>query len=184
LLTYPTDRDTVRAFVRLGLPRSTVLLVRHAKAGSRQQWDGPDVDRPLSGTGREQARHLAELLPLFGPDRFAGAPPVRCAQTVRPAADKLGLPVTDEPLLGEIGYAADPAAGLARFGELTGAPGVSVLCSQGGVIPHLVGALLAEQPSAPAPAELPARKGSTWVFTFRPDGTLRSADHYPDPAGR
>ena len=33
----------------------TILLVRHARAGSRKDWDGPDEKRPLSKKGRRQA---------------------------------------------------------------------------------------------------------------------------------
>ncbi|MDN5931889.1 MAG: NUDIX hydrolase [Pseudonocardia sp.] len=171
LLSYRHDIDVLARFVETGVPDSVVLLVRHAKAGHRNQWDGADAARPLSGTGHEQARHLARLLPLFGPDRVTSAPPVRCRDTVAP----LGMPVTDEPLLGEEGYWADPPTGLARFHELAAGPGVSVVCSQGGVIPDVVGTLTGDE-------DVPSRKASTWVLTFT-KGELRSADYYPRPTG-
>lgn len=184
LLSYEHDRAMLERFRRLGAPRSVVLLVRHAKAGSRQQWDGDDALRPLSESGREQARLLAALLPLFGPDRVCSAPPQRCRQTVQPLADRLGLTVADEPLLTEPAYRDDPAAVLARFHELAAAPGVSVVCSQGGVIPGVVGSLAARAGTAVGvdPDDVPARKGSTWVLGFDDDG-LRSADYVADPAG-
>ena len=126
-----------------------LLLVRHAKAGSRQQWDGDDALRPLSGTGREQARHLAELLPLFGPDRIVSAPPRALPGDGRAAGRRgSGWRSADEPLLGEAGYEDDPAAALARLRELAAQPGVTVVCSQGGVIPDLVGALARRAPVA------------------------------------
>ena len=62
LLSYQRDLDLLRRFTEVAPPHSVVLLVRHAKAGSRHQWDGDDALRPLSGTGREQARHLTDLL--------------------------------------------------------------------------------------------------------------------------
>src|SRR5918999_450072 len=40
----------------------TTYLVRHAKAGDRSQWDGPDDLRPLSKVGRRQAVGLADEL--------------------------------------------------------------------------------------------------------------------------
>ncbi|GAA3243342.1 NUDIX hydrolase [Pseudonocardia petroleophila] len=171
LLSYRRDLDVLARFVDIGVPDSLVLLVRHAKAGNRAQWDGHDDDRPLSGTGHEQARHLADLLPLYGPDRVASAPPVRCRATVAP----LGMPVDDEPLLGEEGYWADPAAGLARFHELAARPGVTVICSQGGVIPDVVGTLTGAD-------DVPSRKASTWVLGFT-KGELTSSDHYARPTG-
>jgi 8-oxo-dGTP pyrophosphatase MutT (NUDIX family)/phosphohistidine phosphatase SixA len=179
LLSYRRDLDVLARFAETGVPDSVVLLVRHAKAGHRDQWDGDDDARPLSGTGHEQARHLASLLPLFGPERVASAPPVRCRSTVAP----LGMPVQDEPLLGEEGYWADPPAGLARFHELAGQPGAGVICSQGGVIPDVVGELAATHPGLGIdPDDVPSRKASTWVLGFT-KGELRSADYYPRPTG-
>ncbi len=112
LLSYPHDLDLLHRFAQVGPPVSMVALVRHGKAGSRNQWDGEDALRPLSGSGQEQAWQLDRLLGLFGPDRVITAPPVRCRDTVVPLADRLGLPITEEPLLGERGYREDPAAGL------------------------------------------------------------------------
>ncbi|GAA2564111.1 NUDIX hydrolase [Pseudonocardia hydrocarbonoxydans] len=175
LLSYRHDLDVLARFAETGVPDSVVLLVRHAKAGNRAQWDGPDDDRPLSGTGHEQARHLAALLPLYGPDRLASAPPLRCRATLAPFAAASGLAVADEPLLGEEGYWDDPPAGLARFHELAARPGVTVVCSQGGVIPDVVGTLTGE-------TEVPSRKASTWVLGFT-KGELRSWDHHPRPTG-
>jgi 8-oxo-(d)GTP phosphatase len=175
LLSYRHDLDVLRRAVALGVPSSVLVLVRHAKAGSRSQWDGPDVERPLSGTGRDQAARLAGFLPLFGPDRIATAPPVRCRETVAPAAAALGLPVTTEPLLGEDGWWADRAAGLARLKEIAAQPGATVLCSQGGVIPDVVGELTGA-------ADVSAPKAGTWVLTWGAGG-VRSADQHPSPGG-
>ncbi|NDG67366.1 MAG: NUDIX hydrolase, partial [Actinobacteria bacterium] len=38
----------------------TIYLVRHAKAGSRKNWDDDDTQRPLVESGREQARLLVQ----------------------------------------------------------------------------------------------------------------------------
>ena len=39
-----------------------LFLVRHAKAGSRTDWDADDFARPLTGKGRRQAAAIAERL--------------------------------------------------------------------------------------------------------------------------
>jgi 8-oxo-(d)GTP phosphatase len=184
LLSYRHDLDILRRFAQVGPPFSAIAFVRHGKAGSRSQWDGDDALRPLSGSGREQAWQLDGLLGLFGPDRVVSAPPVRCRDTVVPLADRLGLPIADEPLLGENGYVEDPAAALARVRELARLPGATVACSQGGAIPHLVGTLAtgAGLPGA-NPDDVPAKKGSTWLLTFGPDAALRAADYYEHPTG-
>lgn len=184
LLSYPRDVDLLRRFLAVGLPESVVLLVRHAKAGSRHRWEGDDDLRPLSGAGREQAAQLADLLPLFGPGRLCSAPPVRCVDTFGPTAARLGLEVSIEPLLGEDGYWEDPAAGLARLRELAAAGGVTAVCSQGGVIPDVVGELASggARRLGVDPDDVPSKKGSVWVLGFR-DGGLLTADHFATPLG-
>ncbi|MGD9528707.1 MAG: NUDIX domain-containing protein [Pseudonocardia sp.] len=188
LLSYSRDVDLLKRFTAVGLPESIVLLVRHAKAGNRMRWDGDDDLRPLSGAGHEQAEQLADLLPLFRPERLVSAPPLRCVDTLRPTASRLGLEVTLEPLLGEDDYWDEPAAGLAQLRELAATAGVTAVCSQGGVIPDVVGELAAAAGRAGArrlgidPDDVPSKKGSTWVLGFR-DGGLVTADHFPTPLG-
>ncbi|HXV93035.1 MAG TPA: NUDIX hydrolase [Pseudonocardia sp.] len=183
-LTYAHDVEVLRRFTEIGLPDSLVLLVRHAKAGSRAQWEGDDDLRPLSGGGREQAEKLRELLTLHGPDRILTAPPLRCRESVLPLARALGLPVGEEPLLGEDGYADDPQAALERLLELAEKPGVTVVCSQGGAIPGLLGALARRGGSDLGfdTDDIPSKKGSTWVLGMR-DGELVTADYHARPSG-
>ena len=184
VLTYGHDLDVLQRFVAHGRPSSTILLVRHAKAGSRSQWEGDDDQRPLSSSGREQAEHLAALLPLFGPERVVSAPPLRCRDTIAPLAAELGLPVGDEPLLGEEGYWERPRAGLARLRQLVAATGVTAVASQGGVIPDVMRALVQSSPHRLPldPSAVPSRKASTWVLGFA-GSVLRSADYYSHPTG-
>jgi 8-oxo-(d)GTP phosphatase len=172
LVTHPRDAELVRRFT--GTPAARpVLLVRHAKAGNRAEWEGDDDLRPLTGKGRRQADRLAALLPLFGPVRAYAAPPVRCPQTIRPAADALGLAITEEPLFGEHHYWDDPDDGMARLRALAAEPGVPMVCSQGGVIPDLVSQLSGLP-------DVPSRKASTWVLGFAGDRVV-SADYYAEP---
>jgi 8-oxo-dGTP diphosphatase len=184
MLSYVHDLDVLQRYEELGRPTSTILLVRHAKAGSRSQWDGDDDDRPLSSSGREQAGHLATLLPLFGPDRLVSAPLLRCRDTITPLGEQLGMPVGDEPLLGEEAYWDRPRAGLARLRQLAAVPGVTVVVSQGGVIPDVVRALVESSPQRlPVdPSAVPSRKASTWVLGFT-GSVLCSADYYSHPTG-
>ncbi|GAA4673935.1 NUDIX hydrolase [Pseudonocardia yuanmonensis] len=183
-LSYAHDVEILRRFTP---PATVLLLVRHAKAGSRKDWDDDDDLRPLSGVGRTQAEHMTEFLAGFAPERLHSAPPVRCVDTIAPYGTARGLKIEREPLLGEEGYWVDPAAGLARFRELLALPGVTVLCSQGGVIPDVVENLLDESAADvtgvpdPEKTPVPSRKGSTWVLTTDGTGALRTADYYPSP---
>ena len=170
LLSYKNDREVLDAFGALGAGLSTLLLVRHAKAGKRDDWRGDDDLRPLSPSGIRQAAALRRLLPLFGPDRVVSAPRLRCEQTVRGLADDIGVPVEHEDLMAEEYYWVDRAAGLARFLALVSAGGTPVVCSQGGVIPDLVHSL-ASRDGVALPVDedeaMPSKKGSVWVLSFQ-----------------
>ncbi|MBB4685484.1 NUDIX hydrolase [Amycolatopsis jiangsuensis] len=188
LLTRPADVGVLREFCALPADLTTVLLVRHAKAGKRDDWTGDDDLRPLSQAGQRQAEALRELLPLFGPDRVFSAPRLRCVQTVGGVADDLATEVRHEPALSEEGYWPDPARGIARLLAIATAGGTPLISSQGGVIPDLVSALAVRE-ALDLPASrggvVPSKKGSLWVLSFRTSGTtpatLVSADYYPSP---
>ncbi|WP_312864893.1 NUDIX hydrolase [Saccharothrix tamanrassetensis] len=194
LVTRDTDREVLAAFAAAPVDLATVLLVRHAKAGKRDNWPGEDDLRPLSSAGWRQAAGLRALLPLWSPSRVHSAPRVRCVQTVQGVAEDLGSGVLLEPRLSEEGYWPDREAALVRLLEIVDGPGVPVVCSQGGVIPDVV-ATLASLSGLPA-GDVPCKKGSAWLLAFRrPEpgwstsdttGTwprLVSAHYLPTPLG-
>jgi 8-oxo-dGTP pyrophosphatase MutT (NUDIX family)/phosphohistidine phosphatase SixA len=185
LVSHEQDRTVLTDLSRTDIPPApALLLVRHAHAGSRQDWDGPDDRRPLDARGRKQARRLADVLPLFGPTAVFSADRVRCRETVAPLAQRLGLPVGSLPELGEEEFQDDPDAGLDAVHRLLAPraePGVTVVCSQGGAIPSVLMALGVQWPGARLTP--PAAKGSVWALGGRPWSL--SADYYrnfdPDP---
>jgi 8-oxo-dGTP diphosphatase len=178
MVAHDQDRSVLTDLARTDVPRApTLLLVRHAHAGSRADWDGPDERRHLDARGRRSARRLAEVLPLFGPTAILSAERVRCRETVAPLAERLGLSIGSLPELGEEEFHDDPDAGLDAIHRLLAPrsePGVTVVCSQGGAIPSVLMALgvpWAETRSAP-----PSAKGSVWALGGRP--WELSADYY------
>ncbi|WP_067658625.1 NUDIX hydrolase [Nocardia harenae] len=173
-LSYPMDRQVLRTFSKLPPRTSTLLLVRHAKAGQRGKYHGPDLERPLEPAGVEQARTLVPNLLAFGAREVFSADPVRCVQTVAPLAERLGVEVGLEPALSEDAYAADPKGALTRIRELVSDSAVRVVCSQGKVIPELMRGWAAADGLTLPPAR--NRKGSVWVLSFV-DGRMVAADH-------
>ncbi|HEX5403409.1 MAG TPA: NUDIX hydrolase [Pseudonocardiaceae bacterium] len=177
LLSYDTDRAVLARFTAVPADTPTLLLVRHAKAGNRSGWSGPDESRPLSPAGKEQADALRLLLPLFGPDRVHAADRTRCVDTVIAVADDLGVPVAIEPNLTEEAYKTDPAGTVRRLTTIARAGGTPVVCSQGGAIPGIIAAL-AEKSDLQL-GRIPCKKGSTWVLSFSATKPLRLvAAHY------
>jgi 8-oxo-dGTP pyrophosphatase MutT (NUDIX family)/phosphohistidine phosphatase SixA len=177
LLSYDTYRAVLARFTALPANTRTLLLVRHAKAGNKAAWTGPDEARPLSPAGKEQALALRALLPLFGPDRVHAADRTRCVDTVSGVAEDLGVPVAIEPKLTEEAYAHDPAGAVRRLTAIVRAGGTPVVCSQGGAIPGLIAALA--EKSGIELGRIPCKKGSTWVLSFSATKPLRLvAAHY------
>ena len=72
-----------------------LLVVRHADAGDKGSWGGPDVGRPLSPEGRCQAEGLVVRLEDYPVDRILCSPTVRCHQTVQPLAEDRLLGIDD-----------------------------------------------------------------------------------------
>jgi 8-oxo-(d)GTP phosphatase len=178
-LTYDADRAVLNSFTEVPATTTTVLLVRHAKAGNREAWQADDDLRPLSRTGQTQANALRTLLRCFGADRVHAADRTRCVQTIAGLAEDLGASVVIEKALTEEAYHDDPAGGARRLSAITQAGGTPVICSQGGAIPSLIAEFAAD--SGLVLDEIPCKKGSVWVLSFEPGrrGKLLAADYLP-----
>jgi 8-oxo-dGTP diphosphatase len=140
------------------------FLVRHADAGDKQSWNGPDVGRPLSSAGFRQAEGLVMRMEDYPVDRILCSPTVRCQQTVQPLARDRLLPI--EPVA-----ALDVDAGLTELLELFWDRRLrnAVLCTHGESISRLFAQLTARGLVAAEPLHWP--KGSTWLLhhTDRPE---------------
>jgi 8-oxo-dGTP diphosphatase len=168
-LSYPHDRRVLRAYAELAPLRRPVVLLRHASAGGRAQWSGPDDERPLDDAGWRQARAIAKLLALFGPGRLVSAEPLRCQQTLAPLAEKLGRQVEIDAHFNETAGPAEAAEALRGLADWA----VSVVvCSQGRLIPHVVSAL-----RGGSPLRYHVAKGDGWVLSFA-DTQLSALDAF------
>ena len=180
VLTRDTDRVVLERFAHGPGPTRTVLLVRHATAGSSSTWPGEDRARPLDDDGWAQADGLARLLARFDVAEIVSADVVRCEQTVGPLAEALGLSIRPEPVLSSLAFSdrEDEAATLVRA---LGAPGRDgVACSQGEVILDLLRRIAAADHLDPD-EPLVARKGSVWALTFLEE-RLFQMDYIDAPA--
>jgi 8-oxo-(d)GTP phosphatase len=178
LLTRETDIELLHRFAHGPAPTRTLLVVRHARAGSRSQWRGDDRDRPLDDCGQAQADELVRLLARFDVERIWSADLARCTDTVAPFADALGLPIEGAAVLSEMAYPGREDEAVALVRSATTARDV-VACSQGDVIPDLVGRLAAaDQVDLPRPVA--SAKGSVWALTVSNDRLL-DAEYFPPP---
>jgi 8-oxo-(d)GTP phosphatase len=98
-----TNDDPIISALR---PVETVplILVRHASAGRKENWAGPDATRPLDARGVADAQELASLMACFAPvARVISSPALRCTETVRPYAGMFGGTVEVEVCLAPYG---------------------------------------------------------------------------------
>lgn len=138
-----------------------VLLVRHARAGERAEWEGDDRLRPLDEKGLQQAQGLVELLAEYPIGRILSSPFLRCTQTVEPLADARTLAVEEVDELAE-GRTRQDVVSLLSSTEET----CAVLCTHGDVVEELLDDGL--------------KKGATEVLELE-DGRLTRVRHLGRP---
>lgn len=151
-----------------------LYVVRHAKAGSRHDWSGPDQLRPLSKRGRKQAEAIAAHLTPSAPNRVLSSPYVRCIQTVEPLAAQAGVAIEASDALAE---GQDFRAPLALVESLEDG---AVLCTHGDVLPELLNALIRRGLLVDGSPDL--RKGVVWSLERNRTGQLAHATVTLSPA--
>jgi phosphohistidine phosphatase SixA len=157
---------------------NTLLLVRHAKAGRRDDWHEDDRLRPLSGKGRAQADALvgivAKLIPQHaGPVPIVSSPWVRCRQTVEPVSVHFGVSVEPVAALGE-GMGSRAAEVVLGMGGRS-----AVCCTHGDVIGEILSRMQVEGLDLGRRPVWP--KGSIWVLQTR-HGMFRAARYVAPPS--
>lgn len=152
-----------------------LYVIRHAHAGSRASWTGPDRERPLSKKGRRQAARIADQLANAGITRLVSSPAERCRQTLEPLGARLGLAVDDDERLLE-GATGEDVLGLA--GELSGDGQAAAVCSHGDVIPEVLRSLR-DRCATRIDDPVVWPKASTWIVSS--DGRHWATARYSPP---
>lgn len=153
-----------------------LFLIRHAHAGDREAWTGPDDQRPLSPKGWRQARALVKLLNGEDTGRITSSPSLRCTQTVMPLAEAQGRAVEEDARLLE---GRDPAEAFSMLEqELRGAP--IAACTHGDLVPAILE--LADRSGAALPRDVRWPKGCLWVLEYE-GGRWRDARYIPPSTG-
>lgn len=143
-LDYDLDRTVLTQ--ALDQPVTTpLIIVRHAKAINRRDWDGSDPKRPLRPRGRAQSRQLAQILGAYGVRELYTSPWVRCTATLQPYALQSGVTATRLPILTEDQGEGDPSGVATVMDELRERTVVERLpiavCGHRPVLPYMLAAL-------------------------------------------
>jgi phosphohistidine phosphatase len=131
-----------------------LFVLRHGLAGSRDEWIGPDAERPLTGKGRSRSRAAARGLARLGvaPEVILTSVYARAAQTAQLTAAELRAPVVEVQAL-EPGNLLEGYHLLLRsYGEDSSV----MLVGHEPDLSELIGALIA----GPAPARVDLKKGA------------------------
>lgn len=128
--SYGHDVGVLENFASKPAGTVPMILLRHAKATPKSDWNADDAARPLDDSGRADAGALASLLACFAPRaRVISSAAARCLETVRPYAELIGAEVRAEPALHIQSPAADGAESAALVADAVAAGEPTVFCA-------------------------------------------------------
>lgn len=177
-LTLKDDKSILDFFLDFGPDTTPLVLLRHAKAVKRSEWDGDDGDRPLDVYGQTQAkRFLPSYLP-FAIAEIHTSDAIRCMETVEPMARALDIQTIISSDLSEYRHethkesALDYAQGLMESGKS------AIICSHNPILPKLLKKLIGKKNFKDLDRKL--EPGEAWILHHR-DGEIIAIDWAPEP---
>lgn len=144
-LTNKDDRKIVDYFLEFGVDTFPIVLLRHAKALKRDDWDGDDGDRPLEHRGQLQAKRLLPIYLPYGVKEFHTSDALRCTETIEPMVRSLSAVPIYSADLSEYGYAKDKDVPLDYVQDLMNRGVPALVCSHNPIIPKLVKKLVGKK---------------------------------------
>ena len=118
-----------------------LVLLRHAKALSRDEWQGDDDDRPLDSLGQMQAKRLLSIYQAFNLEQIHTSDAIRCYDTVEPMAKALGLKLEVSNKLSESAFKKDKEDAFDYARDLIKSDKRALLCSHNPILPKVLNKL-------------------------------------------
>lgn len=166
-LTHEEDRELLEEFVGRERYADTLVLLRHAKAVKRAEWNDYDLDRPLSAEGLEQAKRLVAQLEPFGVQGIFTSDASRCFATVEPLSTYLDHKVTVTTALNEESFEKSSKTALEYVRQLMKFNGNQIVASHNPIIPHILTKIARVEYSADD-----LNPADAWVVHHRGDKVL------------
>ncbi|QCC78583.1 NUDIX domain-containing protein [Nocardioides daphniae] len=138
-ISYRRDREVLADAWQHRRATTPVVVLRHAVALARKQWDGDDRLRPLLPEGHGQAAELVPVLAAYGVKEVVTSSSTRCRQTVQPYADASGRRLRAVDVLSE--EDATPQGVAELLDEVVRARRPAVVCTHRPVLPSVFEAL-------------------------------------------
>ena len=141
VLTNETDKEIFDKFVKVKFNSKPFILLRHAKAITREEWQGEDDDRPLSSSGQNQAMRLLSTYQVFNIDQIHSSDAVRCYDTVKSMAKGLDIKLEVSSKLSESTYKKDKEKAFDYVRELIKEDKSILICSHNPILPKMLNKL-------------------------------------------
>ena len=141
LLTLETDKKILAQFIKLNFDTKPFILLRHAKAITRDEWQGDDDDRPLDALGQNQANRLLGIYQVYNLEQIHTSDAVRCYDTVNPMVKGLGIKLEVTGKLSESTYKKDKEKAFDYAKDLIKEDARILLCSHNPILPKMLNKL-------------------------------------------
>lgn len=177
-LSLESDKQILANFEKFGPDSHPLILLRHAKAISREEWSSDDGDRPLAHTGQLQAkRFLANFLP-YSIKEIITSDAVRCYESVEHISRALELNPIFSPQLSEYQFHKDKKSWHSTIDEILENDFSTLVCSHNPVIPAIVKKLIGKKNVKVLDHDL--LPGEAWVIHHL-DDEVTAIDWIPAP---
>ena len=141
LLTLDTDRKIFEQFLKIEPDTKPLILLRHAKAVTRDEWQGEDDDRPLDSYGQNQAKRLLAMYQVFNLEQIHSSDAVRCYDTVVAIAKGLNIKLEVTGKLSESTFKKDKEKAFDYAKDLIKLNESVLLCSHNPILPKMLNKL-------------------------------------------
>ena len=141
ILSMDSDKEILKKFTKLDLDTTPLILLRHAKALSRDEWQGDDDDRPLDDFGYSQASRLLSIYQVYNLQQLHTSDAVRCFSTVEPLAKGLKINMEVTGKLSESSYRKDKEKAIDYAKSLLKEELNVLICSHNPILPKMLSKL-------------------------------------------
>jgi 8-oxo-dGTP diphosphatase len=177
-LTLDDDRSIVDFFLEFGTETTALVLLRHAKAIKREDWDGDDGDRPLGNVGQLQAKRLLSKYLPYAIKEVHSSDAMRCIETIEPMTRALQMHPIFSTDLSEYRFAKDKEVALDYAQDLMLRNQSAIICSHNPILPKVLKKLIGKKNFKELDQKL--EPAEAWVLHHR-DGEIIAIDWVSAP---
>ena len=177
-LTLADDQSIVDFFLEFGTGTTALVLLRHAKAIKREDWDGDDGDRPLGIVGQIQAKRLLSKYLPYAIKEVHSSDAMRCIETIEPMTRVLQMHPIFSTDLSEYRFAKDKEVALDYAQDSMIRNQNAIICSHNPILPKVLKKLIGKKNFKELDQKL--EPAEAWVLHHR-DGEIIAIDWVSAP---